>query len=111
MREITRQFGFNGFEYKKTIYDNCGLTLLTPTSDQDNFSLQYLHNINQISDETKEKYQFRIISWSNTKFSELTLKNCMVDSKENYKFDLRVKGLRNEYESDLCSNEHYLNRQ
>ena len=22
-----------------------------------NFSLQYLHNINQISDETKEKYQ------------------------------------------------------
>ena len=47
----------------------------------------------------------------NTKFSELTLKNCMVDSKENYKFDLRVKGLRNEYESDLCSNEHYLNRQ
>ena len=76
-----------------------------------NFSLQSLHNISQISDETKEKYQFGIISWSNTKFSELTLKNCMVDSKENYKFDLRVKGLRNEYESDLCSNEHYLNRQ
>ena len=31
----------------------------------------------------------------------------MVESKENDKFDLRVKGLRNEYESDLCSNEHY----
>ena len=35
----------------------------------------------------------------------------MVDSKENYKFDLRVKGLRNEYESDRPSNEHYLNKQ
>ena len=31
---------------------------LTPMSDQDNFSLQYQHNINQKSDENKEKYQF-----------------------------------------------------
>ena len=27
-------------------------------SDQDNFSLQYQYNIEQISDENKEKYQF-----------------------------------------------------
>ena len=27
---------------------------------------------NQISDKNKEKYQLGIISWSNTKFSELT---------------------------------------
>ena len=33
-----------------------------------------------------------IISWSNTKFSELTIR--IVDSKENYKFDLGVKGLK-----------------
>ena len=33
------------------------------------------------------------ISWSNTKFSELTEKNCVVDSKENYTFDLGGKGL------------------
>ena len=32
-----------------------------------------------------------IISWSNTKFSEQT--NCIVNSKENDKFDLGVKGL------------------
>ena len=31
-----------------------------------------------------------IISWSNTKFSEQYM-NCMVDSKENYKFDLGVR--------------------
>ena len=45
-----------------------------------NFSLQYQYNINQMSDENKEKYKFGD-------------KNCMVDSKENYKFDLGVKGL------------------
>ena len=33
------------------------------------------------------------MSWSNTKFSELSLQELMVDSKENYKFDLGVKGL------------------
>ena len=37
----------------------------------------------------------RINSWPNTKLSELTLyKNCEVDSKENYKFDQGVKGLK-----------------
>ena len=42
----------------------------------------------------KKNINLRIISWSNTKFSELTLyKNWMVDSKENYKFDLGVRGL------------------
>ena len=42
---------------------------LTPASDQDRISP---YNINQISDENKEKYQFQD-SWSNTKLSELTL--------------------------------------
>ena len=27
-------------------------------SNQDNFSIQYQYNVNQISDENKEKYQF-----------------------------------------------------
>ena len=31
---------------------------LTPVSDQDNLSLQYLYNIIQASDENKEKYQW-----------------------------------------------------
>ena len=31
---------------------------LTPMSDQDNFSLKYLYNINQIGNENKEKHQF-----------------------------------------------------
>ena len=38
----------------------------------------------------KKYINLGIISWSNTKFSD---KNCMVDSKENYKFDLGVKVL------------------
>ena len=42
----------------------------------------------------KKKINLEIISWSNIKFSKLTLKNCMVDRKENYKFDLGAKGLR-----------------
>ena len=50
---------------------------LTPNNSykwpRENFSLQYQYKINQISDENKEKYQFGIISWSNTKFAELTL--------------------------------------
>ena len=33
---------------------------LTPMSDREKkFSLQYQYNINQISDEDKDKYQFR----------------------------------------------------
>ena len=38
---------------------------------------------------TKKYIKLGIISWSNTKFFELTL----FDSKENYKFNLGVKGL------------------
>ena len=35
------------------------VNLLTPMSDQEkNFSLQHQYNINQISDEEKDKYQF-----------------------------------------------------
>ena len=47
---------------------------LTPMSDQDNFSLQYLYNY-----QPDKWWQWREIpiwgkvSWSNTKFSELTL--------------------------------------
>ena len=37
-------------------------------SDQDRISP---YNINQISDENKEKYQYGVTNWSNTKFSEL----------------------------------------
>ena len=42
----------------------------------------------------KTNINFRIISWSNVKFSELTLKKLcttVVDSKKNYIFDLGVK--------------------
>ena len=63
-------------------------------SDQDRISP---YNINSISTRwvirTKKIINLRIISWYNTKFSELTLQECMVDSKENNKFDLGVKGL------------------
>ena len=40
----------------------------------------------------KKNINLGIISGFNTKFSELTLyhKDCMVDSQENYKFDLGV---------------------
>ena len=43
----------------------------------------------------KKNINLGIISWSNTKFSELPVtfyENCMVDSKENEKLDLEVKG-------------------
>ena len=39
---------------------------------RENLSLQYQYNIKHRSDENKVKYQLRIISWSNTKFSKLT---------------------------------------
>ena len=59
-------------------------------SDQDRISP---YNINQMGDKNKKKLSILgIISWYNTKFSELTLQECMVDSKENNKFDLGVKG-------------------
>ena len=41
----------------------------TPVSDQDRISP---YNIEQTSDENKEKYQLGIISWFNTKFFKLT---------------------------------------
>ena len=44
---------------------------LTPVNDEDRISP---YNINQISDENKEKYQFVDYYWSDTKFSVLTLK-------------------------------------
>ena len=37
---------------------NVKVNSLTPVSDQDNLSLQYLYNIIQASDENKEKYQW-----------------------------------------------------
>ena len=39
----------------------------------------------------KKNINLGIISWSNTKFFELTFKNCTAGSKENYKFDLGIK--------------------
>ena len=60
-----------------------------------NFSLQYQYNFNQISDENKEKYQFGdnyTIQYQIIR-TNIICKNCMVDSKENYKFDLGVEGL------------------
>ena len=47
----------------------------------------------------KKNINLGIISGFNTKFSELTLyhKDCMVDSQENYKFDLRVEELTSHF--------------
>ena len=56
------------------------------------FSLQYQYNINQKRDMNKEKYQFGDpIPSSLNQYH----KNCVIDSKENYKSDLGVKGLKN----------------
>ena len=41
----------------------------------------------------KKNINLGIISWSNSKFSELTLQECVVQSEENEKFDLGIKGL------------------
>ena len=57
-----------------------------------NFSLPYLYNINQISIE-KKNINLGIISWSNTKFSELILQELYGYSKENCTFYLGIKGL------------------
>ena len=43
---------------------------------------------------TKKNINLRIISGSNTNSLHQHHENCMVDSKESYKFDLGVKGLR-----------------
>ena len=45
---------------------------LTPEWLRQNFSLQYPYNFNPISDENKENISLGIISWFNTKFSEVT---------------------------------------
>ena len=37
---------------------NVKVNSLTPVSDQDNLSLQYLYNIIQASDENREKHQW-----------------------------------------------------
>ena len=48
----------------------------SPEWPRQSFSLQYQYNVNQISDENKEKYKkninLGIMSWSNTNFSEQT---------------------------------------
>ena len=38
-----------------------------------NFSLQYQYKIKKTSDENQESINYGIISWSNTKFSEVKL--------------------------------------
>ena len=66
-------------------------------SDQDRISPYNIHTISTRYEMRIKKIiiLLRINSWSNTKFSELSLyKNCEVDSKENYKFDQGVKGLK-----------------
>ena len=45
----------------------------------------------------KKNINLEIISWSNNKFSELTLWELYGWHKENYKFDLRVKGLKHRH--------------
>ena len=63
-------------------YFFCSLTF-TPKSDQDRISshgndvtayraLRYKYNIKQVGNENKKNINYGIISWSNTKFSELT---------------------------------------
>ena len=57
----------------------------SPTIDQDRISP---HNINTVSSrqavKIKKNINKGIISWSNTKISKLTFKNCMADSKDKY---------------------------
>ena len=56
----------------------------TPMSDQDRISP---HNVNTISTRQVMRIE-KILNYLNEHF-----KNCMVGSKENYKFDQEVKGL------------------
>ena len=42
----------------------------------------------------KKNINLGMIGWSNTKFSKLTSIRIVIDSKENYKFDLEVKRWR-----------------
>ena len=66
-------------------------------NEQDRISPYNIHTISTRYEMRIKKIiiLLRINSWSNTILSELTLyKNCEVDSKENYKFDQGVKGLK-----------------
>ena len=70
------------------------LNPLTPMSDQDRISP---HNINTISTRQvmrmKKNINLRKLVDPILNSLNWYIKNCMVDSKENNKFDLRVKGL------------------
>ena len=63
----------------------------TPTSDQDNLSLHYRHNIKQKGDKN-EKIDLGIIA-PIPNFPYLHHKNCMADIKENYLWDLGSEGV------------------
>ena len=69
---------------------------LTPMSDQVRISPSHINIIStRWVMRIKKNITLGIIAWSNTKFSKLQhYKNCMVDSKENGKFDLGVKGIK-----------------
>ena len=69
---------------------------LTPMSDQVRISPSHINIIStRWVMRIKKNITLGIIAWSNTKFSKLQhYKNCMVDSKENGKFDLGGKGIR-----------------
>ena len=66
--------------------ENLLVNPLTPMSDQDIISP---YNINTISIRLVRRIKKNLLNSLNEHY-----KNCMVDSKENYKFDLGVKGLR-----------------
>ena len=68
---------------------------LTPMSDEDRISPNRINTISSRQVVRIKKYiNLGIISRSNTKILWTNIKtNCMVDSKENYKFDLGVTEL------------------
>ena len=61
-------------EYLMAMVWSLVVNYLTPANEwpRENFSLQYQYNMRQASDENKKNITKRIVSWSNTKFSELT---------------------------------------
>ena len=89
----------NNFSILSNSEKTYALNPLTPTSDQDRISP---YNINTISTRyvmrIKKNINLGMISWSNTKLSELTL----WEYYDNDKFDLGVKGLRQDEEGALC---------
>ena len=79
--EIVNGTEEKGKKFLETFYVKWNFVMnvnpLTTMSDQERifpYNINW-YNINQISDEIKDKYciNLGIISWSNTKFSELTL--------------------------------------